>query len=243
MDIEWHVVAFEVINFAVLVALLQRFLFRPVQRAIAARRDELEKANHEAATREQAAALARKTYEQRLQALEDESHARMETAIAEGRERADALVVEGREQAQHLVSAAEQQMVSARRHALEQLRVDVLRLAAEAAGRVVGNLDVAAIAAAYARRGAHRLAEELTDGVPGPIQVAVGQGVDIEEIERELHAVLGPTVKLDMVVDPKIVAGARLRVEGHEVEASVSASLRRWYDEQLDDPALQESGM
>lgn len=242
MDIEWSVVAFEVINFAVLVALLQRFLFRPVQRAIAARRDELEQASRAVEAREQAAASTRETYEQRLRALEDEAGARMEAALAEGRERAQALVVEGREQARQFVTAAEQQMSGARLHALEQLRLEVLRLAAAAAGRVVGQLDVPEIARNYARRGAHRLAETFAEGLPGPVHVAVGEGVDLDEIEHELHAVLGPAVELELVVDPSIVAGATLRVEGHEVEASVSASLRRWYDEQLEDPTLRESG-
>jgi hypothetical protein len=103
-------------------------------------------------------------------------------------------------------------------------------------------MDAPAIACAYARRAAHGFAEIFADGVPGSVQVEVGQDADPEQIERALRAVLGSAPTFELVVDPDIVAGARLRAEGHEVEASVSASLRRWYAEQLEeDGAPQEA--
>lgn len=242
MDIEWPIVAFEVLNFAVLVLLLRRFLFRPVQRALVARRDELERVRAEVETREQAAAQRQGEYEGRLRALDTDSRERLEAVLTEGRTRAEALLAEARDQARHLVTAAELQVAAARHRALEQLRVEVLRLAAEAAERVVPELEVPAIARAQARRAARRLADAFAGGVPGPVRIAVGDDVEPEPIAHEVRAVLGSATVLELSVDPSIVAGVRLRAAGHEVEASVSASLRRWFDERIDEPARHEEG-
>jgi len=242
MDIDWTVLAFEVVNFGVLVVLLRRFLYRPVQRAIAARREEIEKVQHELKAREETAASTIEDYESRLRALEQQARERLESALTEGRERAEALVVEGREQARAMLTAAEQQARAGRRRALEHLRLEVLSLAAEAAAQVVRHMDAPAIASAYARRAAHGFAE-LVDGEPtGPVQVAMGEDADPEAIEAELRAVLGPGPALELTVDPDIVAGVRLRAEGTEVEASASASLRQWYEQQLGDDAVGPEG-
>lgn len=233
MDIDWSVVAFEVLNFGVLLLLLRRFLFRPVQRAIATRRDELERSRRDAEARELAASQAKTEYEHRRRALEGEAGQRLEAAIAEGRAQAEALVEAAREQARRLLAATEQQAVVARRRSLEHLRTEVLGLGAEAAARVVQHMEEPAIACAYARRAAHGFAEIFGDEVPRSVHVEVGQDVDPERVVQELRAILGPEPVLELVVDASIVAGARLRAEGHEVEASVSASLHRWYEEQL----------
>jgi F-type H+-transporting ATPase subunit b len=240
MDVEWPIVAFEVLNFAVLVLLLRRLLFRPVQRVLAERRHELESARVEVEAREQVAMRLQAEHEARLRSLDAEAHARLESAVAEGRTRAEAMLAEAREQARSLESNAELQVAAARRRALERVRVEVLRLAAEAAQRVVPELEGPAVARAQARRAAHRLAEALVGGTPGRVRVAVGSDVEPEPVEQELRAVLGPAVALELSVDPSIVSGVRLYAAGHEVEASVSASLRRWYDERIDDPGGHE---
>ncbi|MCX4244901.1 ATP synthase F0 subunit B [Paraliomyxa miuraensis] len=237
MDIDWTVLAFEVVNFGILVVLLQRFLYRPVQRTIEVRRAEIEKLHDELVEREQAATHKAYEYEHRLQELDDRAQERLESALAEGRERAEALVAEGREQARNAVTAAEQQVESTRRRALEQLRLEVLRLAAAAATRVVQHMGAPAVDRAYARRAAHGLAEAKNGELVGPIRVAVGEDTDPDAVEAELRAVLGPTMELVLTVEPGIVAGARLQAEGYEVEASASASLRRWYEEQLGENA------
>ncbi len=49
MRVDLTVVLFEVLNFAVLVWLLKRFLFVPVRRTLLARRVEIERVRNEAA--------------------------------------------------------------------------------------------------------------------------------------------------------------------------------------------------
>jgi F-type H+-transporting ATPase subunit b len=243
MEIEWPIVAFEVLNFAVLVLLLRRFLFRPVQRMLAARCDEIERAHVELEAREQAATRLQGEYEARSRSLDSEVHEQREAVLAEAHARAEALLAEARDQARQLMTNAELQIAAARRRALQQLRVEVLRLAAEAAERVIPELESPAVTRAQARRAARRLTEALGEHVPGPVRATVGREDEREAVVHELRAVLGVTPALELSVDPTIVSGVRLRAAGHEVEASVSASLRRWYDERIDEPAHHEEGL
>lgn len=241
MEIDWTIVAFEVLNFGVLVVLLQRFLFRPVRRALDERREHIEKTQREVEAREAAAAQERESYEARRRELEDQAEAQLEAALTEARDRAQQLVVEGRDRSRELIATAEEQIVGARRHALDQLRTEVLSLATEAAARVIRHMDAPPIALAYARRAAHGFAELFTDRLPESIVAEVGEDADPEAIEAELRKVLGPAARFELAVEPSIVSGVRLRAEGHEVEASVSASLAQWYERQIGSDTAAEA--
>lgn len=233
MEIDWLVVIFEVLNFGVLVVLLQRFLFRPIRRTLQQRREDLEKTQHEVEAREQAATSEREQYEARRRELDQQAEAQLEAAMAEGRERAEHLVAEARERARQMVTTAEQQVAGARRHALEHLRTEVLSLATDAAARVIRHMDAPPITLAYARRAAHGFAEIFTDDMPDTIAVEVGEDTDPDAIVEQLRTVLGPAPQLEVTVEPSIVAGVRLRAAGHEVEASVTASLAQWYAQRI----------
>ncbi|MCA9654271.1 MAG: F0F1 ATP synthase subunit delta [Myxococcales bacterium] len=233
MEIDWTVVAFEVLNFGVLVVLLQRFLFRPIRRTLDQRREQIEKTQHDVEAREAAAAQQRQEYEQRLRELEDRAEQRLAAALEEGRQRSERLIEETREQARQMVTTAEQQAAGAHRRALEGLRTEVLALATDAASRVIRHMDAPPIALAYARRAAHGFAELFTDELPADITAEVGEDADEEAIVAELRKVLGEGPRIEVSVDPSIVSGARLRAEGHEVEASVTASLARWYAQRV----------
>ena len=241
MEIDWTVVAFEVLNFGVLVLLLQRFLFRPVRRALRERREEIEKTQREVEAREHAAATATAEYQALRRELEQQAEARIDEALAKGRTRAEQLIAEGRERARTMVASAEQQVVGARRHALEHLRSEVLSLATDAAARVIHHMDAPPIALAYARKAAHGFAELFTDEVPDAIVVEVGEDADPDAVEAQLRSVLGPAPRFERSVDPTIVAGVRLRAEGHEVEASVTASLAQWYAQRIGEEVPMEA--
>jgi F-type H+-transporting ATPase subunit b len=87
MQIDWLTVAAQIVNFLVLVWLLQRFLYRPITRAMARREERIETRLSEAkAAREEVEAQAGRLREQQ-QALE----ASREELLSEARQEADAV--------------------------------------------------------------------------------------------------------------------------------------------------------
>ena len=103
MSIDWRLVLFELLNFAVLMVLLGRFLFRPVREALAARRSEIEQRNAELAAQQADAAALRDEYRAKIAGAEQEG----ERLRAEVRREAE-------EKAEHIVAAARRDMDLAR---------------------------------------------------------------------------------------------------------------------------------
>ena len=230
MEIDWSIVAFEVLNFAVLVAILRRFLFQPVQRTLAKRRQETDALHRQTEAREAAARATREEYEERLRELENRVNERIDEGIARGRAKSAELVEQGRVQARAMIESTEREAEQARARALENFRHEVFMLATDAATRVVQHMGVPSVARAYARRAAHALQDALEDRrLDAPVIIVTGEDVDPSEVEEEIATVLGEQVQLRTQIDPEIVAGVRLQAMGHEIEASASASLKSWY--------------
>ncbi len=230
------VVAFEALNFAVLVLLLRRFLFRPVAKAIEDRRQQIQAQHTEMVALEAAATAVREEYESKRSTLEAEMASKTEAAMADAERRAGEVIESGRERAKALVAAATDECDLARKRALEELRLEVFALAVDAAARVVRNMGTPSVARAYARRAGHTLQELLDEGratADEPISVHVGSDADADDLMEELRGILDPSFQFSVHVDPDIVAGVRLEVGGHEVEASASSSLRRWYEHRV----------
>jgi F-type H+-transporting ATPase subunit b len=230
MEIDWSIVAFEILNFGILVVILRRFLFRPVQAAIEKRREEIEHIRVNTEQRQAQAVQAREAYEGKLHELDEEAQRRIDAALAQGREEAGRILDTARAEGRRLAAATVSELENARRLALEDLRRDVIELAADAAQRIVAHTGAPSVARAYARKGAQALLDALDGRAPTEtLALAVSPDADPAEIEAEVRQALETDVEIEITSDPEIVAGVRLRCDGHEIEASASSTLRRWH--------------
>jgi F-type H+-transporting ATPase subunit b len=90
MELDWTTFVLEVINFLVLVWILQRYLYRPVLNILAARKTGIERVLAEAKEAEERASALKGQFESRLADWEQEkaaARASLETALALERER------------------------------------------------------------------------------------------------------------------------------------------------------------
>jgi F-type H+-transporting ATPase subunit b len=230
MNIDWTTVIFEMINFALLVVIMVRFVFRPVARTLDQRKAELAARAQETAEREAAAAAERARYEAELEMIDTVAEQRVNEALSEARAEAERIVSEAREEARGELDKASAELEAARRRTLERFRGEVLRLGSEAARRVVRELGVPEVDLAFARRAAHTLLDALGQGETfGLVEVRHSTEVDPDALAELLRAELGREVELHLAPDPDLVGGVRLQARGHEVEASAGASLEAWY--------------
>jgi len=72
MQLDWLTFTLEIVNFLVLVWILQRFLYRPVLETIARRKAEIDKTLADAASRQQDAQALEHRYQDRLVEWEKE---------------------------------------------------------------------------------------------------------------------------------------------------------------------------
>ncbi|HUN76370.1 MAG TPA: hypothetical protein VMU40_17795 [Steroidobacteraceae bacterium] len=168
MHIDWYTLALQTVNFAILVWLLQRFLYRPVLRMVDARRAQID--------RELAEALrARAEAKERLAAIDAQQAAiatertkTLAAAAIEAEQARAARRASAEREAASLLADARKTLAEERTKALEEAERCALELAAEFARRLCSELPEPLRAEAWL----DRIQDHLT-ALPAPERTAL----------------------------------------------------------------------
>jgi F-type H+-transporting ATPase subunit b len=252
VQIDWLTVAAQIVNFLVLVWLLQRFLYRPITQAMARREARIEERLSDArAERSKAEDEAEKLRKKR-----EELDAAREEMLEEARTEADQL-------RERLEQDIRQDMNSKRetwRKTLEDERAAFARTVQRKAGhqvldivgRVLADFTGSDLAAQIASGFAERLdnldkdtRKKLTgaaDMSNGPALVESGVALDANarrRITRAIHEQFATKIEVDYREDEEVLLGVRLTINEQTVEWSAARHLKRLNREldELLDPA------
>ncbi len=230
MPIDWFTVVAQILNFLVLVWILRRFLYRPILRAMDARRKQVEESVLAAEREKEAAAKERAEFEQKSRDLERERDATLNAAAREAQEERTRLLQEAREEFQSL-----------RTHWREALRRDqgalegelatlVQREALAVAGQLMHDLADADLQERLTRQFIQKLkslSAAEKKGLTEPFERKGGGVATVRsafELSQELreavggavHEVLGPEAKPTFETQPALGAGLELAVDGRK---------------------------
>src|SRR3974377_418041 len=128
----------QVVNFLILIALLSRFLFKPLQNFLAQRAEGIEKSLAEARLAAESAAKAQEEYRAQLLAAHREAAGLREQAQREVEAERQRLLKESREEAQRVLEDAKASIEMETRRARTALRQEVVTLSLAAAERLLG---------------------------------------------------------------------------------------------------------
>ena len=237
MDIDWITVAAQIVNFLILVFLLQRFLYQPVIQAMDRREQRMSERLANAREREEEAEERAQSYRE---AQEELAERREETLAAAQRE-ADATRARLLEEARDEVAARRQawrSALAADQKQLERRLCDELAKAATAiAERAVGDLAGRGLNEAVFERflervdnaeAAPRETLESLRGANGTIAVrssfALGEQ-DRERLRDVLARRLEAAPSLHLKTDAELVCGIALEGAGQRLSWSISAYL------------------
>ncbi|HSO92890.1 MAG TPA: F0F1 ATP synthase subunit B [Candidatus Dormibacteraeota bacterium] len=132
----------QVLAFIVLMLLLARYLYRPIQQVLEARTKRIEEGLKAADEAKREREAAGRDYEKRLDEARREGQALIEHVTARSDQLRKELEAKAREQADAMIEKARSEIQQERKRAVEDLRRQVGDLAVLAAGRVIGeNLD------------------------------------------------------------------------------------------------------
>jgi F-type H+-transporting ATPase subunit b len=230
MGFSWTTFVFELVNFIVFLWLLQRMLYRPLQRAISDRREKREQAERHIVELQEQAQLLQEEQAAKRRALEDESekiiaearaHAQKERAAILGRADDELADLRRREQEKLARERTEAQLDSAR-NSLEAGRASAESLLRALA---IDEIDEAML---------RRLLETIRTERPPEGQA--GEQAEVEsaatlsdsQLDRLGDAIageLGKRLSLRARVEPSLIAGLRLRVGDVVYDASLRAQL------------------
>ncbi|GHH03218.1 F0F1 ATP synthase subunit delta [Pseudodonghicola xiamenensis] len=237
MHIDWWTLAFQVINFLVVVWLLSRLLFRPIRSVIEEREEADRKAAEAAQAKEDAAKAIQQEYEGRIAAIADkqrQEEAELHKQMSAERE---ALLKKAHDEAEALLARSRAEIAAERSQTVEDLRAEIGGLASELAQKALGAPDILGPGAALAQARAHLTGLKGTDlrdlqadlAVEGA-EITVVSATELPEAEQSgwqaaLCDRFGNGITLGFATDPALIGGAELRFPHAVLRFSVAARL------------------
>lgn len=240
MQIDWLTVAAQIVNFLVLVWLLQRFLYKPITNAMRRREARIETRLTEARTaREEAEteALRLKEKEAEIEARKTEILDAAREEASQLRERLEAEIRDDMEEKReiwqdHLAEERDAFAASLQRQAGLQVLQITKRVLADYADSDLMDRVVETFAGrlnGLDEETRRKMTEAASrDGVRADVRTGAAiESVAKGRITRSIHEVLSTDIEVDYGEDPEMVIGVRLTVGDYTVEWSAVRYLER----------------
>jgi F-type H+-transporting ATPase subunit b len=222
MHFDWSTFALQTVNFAILVWLLHRFLYRPVLRLIDARRAEIDKQYAEAGTAEAKAKEQLAAVEAERAGIAAERAAALQAAAAQTEDAAATRGARAEREAGAVLDNARKTLDEERDRALVAARRAALDLGIEIAGRLLAEVPMQLRTEAWIER-----IEDYLAALPAPerdalvlqlpdsvrLEVLTASALSAETAGTwcsRLRRALGDDIAIDFAVEPKLIAGAEL---------------------------------
>jgi len=225
VEIDWITFALEIINFLVLVWILQHFFYRPILNVIAQRRAAIDKTVEDAKSRQSDAEHLEQQYRDRLAVWEQEkaglrAQADADIAAEKNREMAalqDALARERKKQEARSQRQLEDQRDAMEREAIAQGARFTSALFSRLATPVLQN-ELLRLVLEDLPKHAGEIGREVNHGgTGGTVAVSVESAFPLDDADREkllqaLHAAVGHDCSPSFKVNPELQAGLRIGI-------------------------------
>ena len=221
MRFDWWTLALQTVNFAVLVWLLHRLLYKPVLRAIDARRAELDAQRAEAARVEGEVKTRLAAIDAERAKITVERGAALKAAAVQGEQAAAARHAQAERDAAVLLSETRNILAKERGQALAEARKVAIDLATEIAQRLLAEVPLELRAEAWLTRVEQHLTDlseseraELAMGLnEGTLRVVTANSLPeavMSGWRDRLCRAFGQNISITFEVDEALVAGVEL---------------------------------
>jgi len=239
MHLDWWTLALQTVNFAVLVWLLQRFLYKPVLRMVDARRAEVEKQYADARAAETAAKEGLSAIAAERAGIAAERDVVLKAAATQAEETAVARRAKAERDAAALLDGARKSLATEREQALAEARRMALDLGAAFARRLLAEVPMTLRAEAWIERieqhlltlpkpELETLVRQLGNGETLRVVTAFPLPAETAEAwRRRLRQPLGGGGAIAFAADPDLIAGAELHFPTAILRFSWQSALAR----------------
>jgi F-type H+-transporting ATPase subunit b len=243
VELDWTTFILEIINFLVLVWILQRFLYRPVAAVVAQRRAAIVQSLNEAQATQTAAALLKGQYESRLsdwQKEKEDARKQLRSEIEEQRQKLLAVL-----QSELAEQRRKEQVLAERRgeNLLREARQNALRLSEQFTAKLLQRLASPAVEG----RLLDMMLEDLVtlpdeqrralaaaqSNIPAPVRVFSAfpiSGDRRQGLKDALQMVLATPVDCEFGEDPTLLSGISVHIGARRLQASLKEELRFFND-------------
>ena len=124
-------------NLLIIFWVFKRFLFKPVQKVMNARQEQVDKIYSDAEQDRSAAVSMKQEYEARLATAREEADGLVRNAVQTAQRRGEAIVAEANSQASHLKQKAEEEIARDKKQMLLDVKGEISDIAVSIASKVV----------------------------------------------------------------------------------------------------------
>ena len=124
-------------NLLIIFLILKKFLFKPVQRVMNTRQEQVDKIFSEADQSRDSANQMKQEYEQRLSSARQEADSMIKTAAQTAQRKSDQIISDAKNQASHVKQKAEEEIAQQKKQMLQDVRSEISELAVDIASKVV----------------------------------------------------------------------------------------------------------
>ncbi len=247
LNINLSTILLQTANFFILVFVLYRFLFRPLQNAMKKREEEVTKTMDDAAKAKQEAEASRRLYEEKSNNIDAEIAARKNEARMVIEQTRQQMLKEVQAQVDRVKNQTEETLSKLRSEALQQHKEDIANIVSTVATRLMTDLMNPEVQAVYQDDFLNKiqkinLTEYVQSSSPGRLEYikVVMAETPTEEFKKRLsetlHNQISHEIELSFEVDPDLIAGGLLRFENELIDGSLEGQINRLakkYQEQV----------
>jgi F-type H+-transporting ATPase subunit b len=138
LGIDPKLIVVNIIGFLLLLAILKKFLYKPVTQVLADRAEDIRSAQAAAEAEKARMEELRADYERRIADIEAEARQKIQTSVKEAQEIREHILAEARENSDKILTRAEAEIVRESEKAMVELRREVVDLTINAASKLIG---------------------------------------------------------------------------------------------------------
>lgn len=230
MLIDWFTVMAQIINFVILVALLKRFLYRPILRAMDERERQIAEQMDSAEQAKASAVLQREEYRQKNENLDRQLAERLQEIDLQVTRERDKKLDEARIEADAIVSRRRELL---KRDSLEfegQFQQELGKAVCAAADRILQDLSGIDLESRIIEVFLDRLPSEIRQRKESASSLIVQSAYPIQpdqkqQMIRMIRSNLGGTAEIKFNQDPNLLCGIQLSWDDQTITWSLSQHL------------------
>ena len=132
----WQILL-SLVNLLIIFRIMKKFLFKPVQKIMAARQEQVDRIYSDANQSRDQADLMKREYEQKLENAREEADGLVKNAVQTAQRRSDQLLAEANAQASRTRQKAEEEIEQQKKKMLQDVRGEISDLAVDIASKVM----------------------------------------------------------------------------------------------------------
>lgn len=243
LDLDWATLLFQIVNFLVLLAILNRFLFQPLRAKLDERGQAVAETLQRARDQEAEAARLRAEWEERLHAFEQQKEEMIHAAQLEAAQKGEEMLAEARERLERLTAEMRADLERQRNEIVVRNYDGILDTIISLAGNVVQSVttrrthdDLVTNFAASIYQMPQSDVQEYRRLMAGRVPAAfVTTPVPLtpeqtQTLADTLSSLIDRRVELQVSVDPALIAGIQVRLADKLIDNSVRQQLLRIRD-------------